>query len=114
MAASLVSRSDAFFQKLDDDPSCPRFVPQLSPASPPGCQWPSPDFEVVQNAGEMLVFPGEWWHQVYHCSATAGLASQYCSRRTLPRSLIHILAWCGIPVHAAQQYVDRLLATKAP
>lgn len=37
--------------------------------------------EVVQRAGEVIVFPAAWWHQTLHLSSTVAIASQYVNRR---------------------------------
>mmetsp|Transcript_40876 Transcript_40876/g.82416 ORF Transcript_40876/g.82416 Transcript_40876/m.82416 type:complete len:421 (-) Transcript_40876:68-1330(-) len=58
---------------------------------------PAPDYEVVQNTGEMIVFPGDWWHQTYHYTTSVAVCAQYCNRRNLGRVLGHILDWCKVP-----------------
>lgn len=47
--------------------------------------------EVVQQPGEIIVFPSSWWHQTLHLSATVAVASQYVNR------------------HSARYVLDRLL-----
>merc|ERR1711924_375840 len=32
----------------------------------PSAQHATPPIEYVQNQGELLIFPGHYWHQVYH------------------------------------------------
>lgn len=43
-----------------------------------------PPMEVIQEAGEVVVIPSGWLHQVYHLSDTVALASQFASRYSLP------------------------------
>merc|ERR1712062_806782 len=38
--------------------------------------------EVTQSAGEIIVFPGSWWHQTLHLSPTLAIASQYVNRHS--------------------------------
>jgi len=64
------------------DPLCPECV----------CSEPANAYvhrQVVQQAGELIVFPASWWHQTYHVTPTVAIASQYvnrqCARRVLDR-----------------------------
>lgn len=105
LAAGCLSATDAF---ADPVPGCPgTFIPRLSPHGIGGAL-PPPDFETVQRAGEMVVFPGGWWHQVYHVTDTVAIASQYCNDRTLPGVLAHVLRWCGLPPAGAGALLRRL------
>merc|ERR1739848_795357 len=100
----------------DGKPSRPLgFRARLTPDAPPGSSMPPPDFEVVQRAGEMVVFPGHWWHQVYHYGDTVALASQYCNDRILQRVLGHVLDWCGVTAGVANlllQHVEHESPTR--
>jgi len=59
----------------------------LETLGPDLAQWPRAGDaqvarEVVQKAGEILVFPASWWHQTLHISSTLAVASQYVNRRS--------------------------------
>merc|ERR1712149_140001 len=107
LAANWFSCSDLYRTVHGDtqDPEGPHsFEPELTPDG--NGVWPQPDYEVVQRAGEIIVFPGHWWHQTYHYTVTLGCAGQYCNRRNLGQVLGHVLKWCGVdPARAeALQY----------
>lgn len=70
---------------------------------------PLPDYEVVQNTGEMLVFPGDWWHQTYHYTTSVAVCAQYCNRRNLRNVLGHILDWCEVPQSVSARLFAEML-----
>mmetsp|Transcript_53291 Transcript_53291/g.155237 ORF Transcript_53291/g.155237 Transcript_53291/m.155237 type:complete len:424 (+) Transcript_53291:81-1352(+) len=110
LAAGWESRADSYAEVHGEDPGPGRphtFSPRPSPDAS-GASWPSPDYETVQLPGEMVVFPGHWWHQVYHYDSTVALASQYCNDRILARCLAHVLEWCGVGGPASQSLLARL------
>mmetsp|Transcript_16259 Transcript_16259/g.49087 ORF Transcript_16259/g.49087 Transcript_16259/m.49087 type:complete len:415 (-) Transcript_16259:81-1325(-) len=69
---------------------------------------PAPDYEVVQNTGEMIVFPGDWWHQTYHYTTSVAVCAQYCNRRNLERVLGHILEWCRVPERVSSRLLSEI------
>jgi len=84
-----------------------RFLPRPSSE---GCgRIPEPTCELLQRSGEMIVFPGDWWHQTYHYTCTVAVSAQYCNHRNISHVLRHILHWCGVPAENAA----RLLAGTA-
>ena len=54
--------------------------------------------EYLQRPGETLIFPGTWWHQTYHLSATVALAGQILNHRNLHRVMRHIITYCNLQV----------------
>jgi len=73
--------------------------------------------EVIQEAGELIVFPGFWWHQTYSYSETWAVCAQYLNRNCLESVLGHIADYCnldGIAPHgdapAASTRIDSVLA----
>ncbi|CAK9016003.1 unnamed protein product [Durusdinium trenchii] len=62
-----------------------------------GCQLKASEpLEYVQRPGETLIFPGHWWHQTYHLTATVGFAGQLLNQRNLRRVMEHVTDWCGM------------------
>jgi len=55
-----------------------------------------PPLEILQEAGDVVVIPSGWWHQVYHLSETVALASQFASAANLGIILDSILEWNGL------------------
>merc|ERR1711924_143970 len=49
-------------------------------------------FEVVQQAGEVILLPSGWWHQAYHVSGTIAVASQYVNTANHRRVLCSLLS----------------------
>ena len=114
LAAGWESRADSFAEVRVGAPGGrpEGFVGRPSPEGDGSL--PPPDYEVVQRAGEMVVFPGHWWHQVYHYGPTLAVASQYCNDRILHRCLAHVLDWCGVGTGAADGLLAGLAARGAP
>ena len=52
--------------------------------------------EYLQQPGEMLIFPGRWWHQTYHYGRTLGLAGEVLHDGNLRRVMEHIIRWCQL------------------
>lgn len=52
--------------------------------------------EVLQQSGELLVFPGSWWHQTYSEEESWAVCAQYLKPNNLDSVLRHICDWCGI------------------
>lgn len=52
--------------------------------------------ELVQEAGELLVFPGFWWHQTCAESEAWAVCAQRLNCRNVDRVLGHVAAWCGL------------------
>ena len=49
----------------------------------------------VQEEGELLLIPPDWWHQTYHMSATLAVASQLMNCHVAESVFRHILDWTG-------------------
>lgn len=109
LAAGWESRADVYAEVEGTPlPASPhRFIPRPSPEQTV-IPLPPPDYEVVQHAGEMVVFPGNFWHQVYHYTDTVALAAQYCNDRILPRCLSHVLEWCGVSPERTRNLLMKL------
>merc|ERR1711879_953455 len=52
--------------------------------------------EYLQKPGELVIFPGHWWHQTYHYSRTVGFAGQVLNDRNLRQVMEHIIQWCQL------------------
>eukprot|EP01062_Namystynia_karyoxenos_P067496 TRINITY_DN61475_c0_g1_i1.p1 TRINITY_DN61475_c0_g1~~TRINITY_DN61475_c0_g1_i1.p1 ORF type:complete len:420 (+),score=115.90 TRINITY_DN61475_c0_g1_i1:75-1262(+) len=55
----------------------------------------APPLQVYQRAGETIVFPGHWWHQVLHLGVTLGVAGQYMNERNWERVMTHCVEYSG-------------------
>ena len=49
--------------------------------------------ECIQEAGDVVVIPSGYWHQVYHLTETLGFASQFASVRNINIVVDTLLAW---------------------
>ena len=73
------------------------------------------DFEVATRAGDLLLFPGDLWHQTKHGGATLSVCSQFCDAAGLRAVLQHIRDWYDAGVEpaasAALEAPRRVMAT---
>ena len=53
------------------------------------------DFEVATRPGDLLLSPGDLWHQTLHGGSTLSVCSQFCSAAGLGAVLAHVRAWRG-------------------
>lgn len=49
---------------------------------------------LVQEEGELIVFPASYWHQVYHLQPSIAIASQYCNEVIAKDVFGHMLTHC--------------------
>jgi hypothetical protein len=51
--------------------------------------------QIVQEEGDLIIIPPNFWHQVYHLQPSIAVASQYVNDVVKDRVFDHILAWCS-------------------
>jgi len=56
----------------------------------------------VQNAGEVIVIPSGWWHQVYHTTSTVGITGHLWHKKVLQ----HIMQWTGMDATCLGDVLD--------
>ena len=48
----------------------------------------------MQEPGDLVIIPPNWWHQVYHLEPSIAVAFQFIDERGKERVFAHIINWC--------------------
>ncbi|CAE7384773.1 jmjd4 [Symbiodinium natans] len=72
-------------------------------------QSPWTGYEVVQEAGELLLFPGGWFHQTKAEEASWAVCAQLLNGSNADAVLQHICDWCGILRPASKTVEDEVI-----
>eukprot|EP00756_Hemistasia_phaeocysticola_P025061 Hpha_TRINITY_DN15987_c1_g1::TRINITY_DN15987_c1_g1_i1::g.72258::m.72258 len=96
LGAGLHSDVDVYAESGDTPPQSATEPHSLSPPSSIAGGTPTPVAEVVQQAGEILIFPAAWLHQTYQYTATVAVACQLMTTRNAPQVLSHIVETSGV------------------